>query len=354
MKSNSLRHLSDEVLVRNLAEAVARERSATAEVLAHIAEADDRKLYLSAAYPSMFAYCVGKLHLSEQAAFKRITAARLARRFPAIFSALAEGRLHLSALTLLAPHLIEDSAEELLAAAEHKSKSEVETLLAERFPKPDLLAWVAPMPTPSAELAPVQADSTPDQLSPGRVEAPFIPSAAGERPRVKPLSAQSFAVQFTLSRNAHEKLRRAQELLGHTSGGADIAQVFERALDLLIPALEKRKFAATDRPRRPAPRSSENPRRLPARVRRAVWKRDQGRCTFVSESGHRCEARQGLQFDHVLEVARGGESSVANLRLLCPAHNQLEAERAFGSDFMRHKRIAAAEARACASGAAVT
>jgi len=68
----------------------------------------------------------------------------------------------------------------------------------------------------------------------------------------------------------------------------------------------------------------------------------------VSESGHRCQERKGLQFDHVQEVARGSDASVDNLRLRCRAHNQYTAERTFGADFMRHKRIAAAEARAVA------
>jgi len=84
-------------------------------------------------------------------------------------------------------------------------------------------------------------------------------------------------------------------------------------------------------------------------VRRAVWERDGGQCTFVSESGRRCDARKPLEFDHVRELARGGESTVENLRLRCRAHNQYTAECTFGSEFMRHKRIAAAQ---CARGRA--
>ena len=111
----------------------------------------------------MHAYCVAELHLAEAAAFKRIHAARTARRFPAIFGALADGRLHLSAVVLLAPHLTEDTADELLAAATHQSKPEVERLLAARFPRPDLLSWVEALPGPA--IAPPV-----DQHAPGRVE----------------------------------------------------------------------------------------------------------------------------------------------------------------------------------------
>ena len=62
----------------------------------------------------------------------------------------------------------------------------------------------------------------------------------------------------------------------------------------------------------------------------------------MSESGRRCRERAGLEFDHIEPVARGGEATAENLRLRCAPHNQYEAERAFGADFMERKR---AEAR---------
>jgi 5-methylcytosine-specific restriction endonuclease McrA len=42
--------------------------------------------------------------------------------------------------------------------------------------------------------------------------------------------------------------------------------------------------------------------------------------------------------DHVVPAARGGKATMENLRLRCSAHNQYEAERAFGVDFIRRKR----------------
>ena len=87
MNSYSLVHLNDSQLLRQLTILVARDRTTTAAMLAHIAEVDSRRLYLPAAYPSMFAYCVQELRLSEDAAYKRIQAARDAREFPAIFDA---------------------------------------------------------------------------------------------------------------------------------------------------------------------------------------------------------------------------------------------------------------------------
>jgi len=140
-----------------------------------------------------------------------------------------------------------------------------------------------------------------------------------------------------MGQSTHDKLHHAQALLSHQIPNGDLASVLERVLDLAIGQLEKSKFAATSRPQQ-HPRESSHPRTIPAHVRRAVWQRDEGQCTFVSESGHRCSARRFLEFDHVDPVARGGEATVDGIRLRCRAHNQYTAERSFGAEFMRHKR----------------
>ncbi|MFI5370419.1 MAG: HNH endonuclease [Candidatus Eisenbacteria bacterium] len=330
MKSYSLSHLADQALLNDLATLVAQECHTTASMLAHLAEVDARKLYLPAAYPSMYAYCVGELHLSEDAAAKRIQAARVARRFPAIFPALAEGRLHLAAVCLLAPNLTPENADDLIEAAIHKTKAEIELLLARRFPQPDLAASVEPIPAPSGPTCSEAVCETRIQHAPGHV----APHEA--QPKVRPLAPERFAVQFTIAEQTREKLRYAQQLLGHAVPGGDLAELFDRALDTLIVKLEQRRFAATARTR--PGRRSKRARCIPAHVRRAVWQRDGGQCTFVSDSGHRCEARTRLEFDHVDPVARGGEATVERMRLRCRAHNQFEAERAFGEAFMRGKR----------------
>jgi hypothetical protein len=81
-------------------------------------------------------------------------------------------------------------------------------------------------------------------------------------------------------------------------------------------------------------------------VKRAVFMRDGGQCTFVSESGHRCEATGDVEFDHVTEAARGGEATEQNLRLRCRGHNQHAAEQTYGAGFMKAKRE---EAKAAAA-----
>lgn len=170
--------------------------------------------------------------------------------------------------------------------------------------------------------------------------------------KTKPLTPERHSLQLTMTKETHDKLRRAQALLGHQISSGDISAVLDRALDVLIDKLEKRKLAATDKPRSSERPSDREPHRryIPADVRRAVRKRDGDRCTFVSEAGHRCTEGRVLEFDHAEPLARGGESTVDGVRLRCRAHNQDAAECAFGLDFMKHKRQAAREAAARSRG----
>ena len=163
------------------------------------------------------------------------------------------------------------------------------------------------------------------------------PAAPPSVSKLKPLAPQRYGLQVTLDERTHDLLREAQDLLPHSEGGRQIANVLTRALELLVRHLKQRRFAETQRPRRSG-RKPKSVRCIPATVKRAVRTRDEGRCTFVNAAGERCPARSRLEYDHDKPVAKGGESTVANLRLRCRAHNQLAAEQAYGADFMREKR----------------
>jgi len=346
MTTYSLSHLSDPAILQNLTTLVVRDRGNTASLLAHLAEVDARRLFAPAGYPSMFEYCVRELRMSEDSAYKRIRAARTAREFPVVLDAVRDGRLHLTAVVLLTPHLTRDTADELLRAATHKSKAEIEQLLAERFPRPDVATRLAPV-APSVSAPTIERASPVEGLLAERAPRPVElhetklapePVAAAPTPaRVTPVAPRRFALQVTLDQETHDMLRYAQELLGHQVPSGDVAEVLKRSLQALVAKLEKQRFAATEKPRIPGS-AGTNARHIPAYVKRTVWERDRGQCTFVGENGSRCGARRFLEFDHVEPVARGGEATVDGMRLLCRAHNQLEAERAFGAEFMDQKR----------------
>src|SRR5688572_11675589 len=151
-------------------------------------------------------------------------------------------------------------------------------------------------------------------------------------------------MRFTISREDHARFRYAQALLSHAIPSGDVAAVFRRAIEAVIAECEKRKVAATAQPRTKNRRPAAG-RTVPAEVRHAVWKRDARRCTFVTPSGHRCDARRLLEFDHIVPVARGGPSTEDNLRLRCRAHNQEAARDTLGAGFMNAKRRSAAADR---------
>src|SRR5689334_7699228 len=115
MHDYTLTHLADDVLLRGLAALVVQDRTTTANLLAHIAEVDFRRLYAPAGYSSMHAYCVERLGLSDDATWKRLQVARKARQLPVLYLALKEGRVHLTGLNLLAPYLTAENVDELVS-----------------------------------------------------------------------------------------------------------------------------------------------------------------------------------------------------------------------------------------------
>jgi hypothetical protein len=192
-----------------------------------------------------------------------------------------------------------------------------------------------------AQLAPEPVEANVSESScqhaPGHVDAP------NARTVVAPIARERFLLQVSIGQSTRDNLRYAQELLSHEIPSGEIAEVLDRALKLLVARLEKRKFAAACKPRQ-TQRATTSRRHVPAQVKRAVWERDGGQCTFVSEGGRRCLARELLEYDHIDPVARGGHATVTNMRLRCRAHNPYAAECVFGAGFMEQRRQEAQEA----------
>ncbi len=193
--------------VKSLAQA---EREATAVLIAHLAELDERCLYLAEGYSSLFMYCTQVLHLSEHAAYGRIEAARATRKFPLLLELLSEGSVTLTTVGLLAPHLTAENHQDLLGRARYQSKRAVEELIARLCPQPPVPAVVLRLPAPS------HRPESPALLDAGRAGPPVPPPAPARRPAtVAPLAPQRYRVQFTASAETDEKLRLAQDLLRH-------------------------------------------------------------------------------------------------------------------------------------------
>jgi 5-methylcytosine-specific restriction endonuclease McrA len=394
--------IPDDELLRGLAELLGDSRRTEADLVAHVGEVDARRLYAREASPSMYAYCTERLHLSEAEAYLRIAAGRACREHPVLLAMLADGRLHLTAIAKLAPHLTAGNREALLEQATHRTKREIEELLAAVAPRPDAPALIRKLPErragaaagPSASQGPalpvvaarppgsdpvarpaselglhedpaalaprghgalphereLRPDAVPLDGSGGLATSnlersadalPGHPAAGHARAAVfEPLSPARYKVQFTATAELRDKLERLQALMRSSVPDGDLAAIIDAAVSEKLERLEGRRFGRTKAPRTTVGASHTAPasRHVPAAVRRAVYQRDEGRCRYVDEKGRRCTARAGLEFHHRHPFGLGGDHSPTNVALLCARHNRHVAEIDYGPGVGRHLR----------------
>jgi hypothetical protein len=425
IQSPSPAELSDAELLAATRGLVGRSNQLLATLLAHLGEVEARGIHRTRACSSLYTYCIYELRFSEDEAFRRVAAARLVRRFPAVWNAVAAGELHLTGLLMLGPHLTEENLSEVLLRAKHRTKKEIARLVRQLDPLPDVPAHIAPLgpalgrvtlgaPTwdefvsslrPVRELAPgerprdwtanandVEAElaSPPEPLTEPLTEpkAHALPASAR---LPAPLLPERYRVQFTAGEEYVKLVEEAQALLSHSAPRATLDEIQLRAMRALVAELKRQKYAVTARAKKPSraastrtepvdtggtdaeletastlasqargqaqaretverePESAQNsetksqhPRRrgrhIAASVRRAVFERDQGRCTYADDSGRRCAETHGLELHHVMAFARGGEHTEANLTLRCRAHNALAAEEDFGRELIEFVR----------------
>jgi 5-methylcytosine-specific restriction endonuclease McrA len=338
-----LHTIPDDELLRRLGELVSRSRRVEADLVSHLGEVDERKLYAREACPSMFVYCTERLHLSEAEAFLRITVARAARVHPLLLAMLGDGRLHLSGIARLVPLLKLDNRDALLLRATHLSKRRIVELVAELSPRPDVPAVMRKLPQGRAGQSSQASElpRRPSQVRPGSELGPDGVAGPPSRPAiVEPLSPARYRVQFTASAELHDKLRRLSLLMRSQVPDGDLAAVIEQAVSEKLERLEARRYAQTKAPRRELADAVTAPtsRHIPAAVRRAVLERDGHRCRYVDEHGRRCTERDRLEFHHRHPFGYGGDHSLANISLLCPSHNRYQAERDYGQAAIRSRK----------------
>jgi 5-methylcytosine-specific restriction endonuclease McrA len=226
--------------------------------------------------------------------------------------------------------------------------------------------------SPVAPAEPLTSASTPGETVPstttlaGLLASTNLSGAGGassphrdeHRAVIAPLTGETFRVQFTAGRELRDKLRQAQDLLRHRVPDGNVAIIIERALDVLIDEVKRERFAIGRKPRsfsgdrqrsesgcassdRVDPSGDRVPtcsRHIPDSIKRAVFERDEGRCTFTDERGRRCAETGALEFDHVEGFARTGKHHLESIRLLCRAHNQHAADQTYGREFMKRAR----------------
>jgi 5-methylcytosine-specific restriction endonuclease McrA len=308
--------LSDEELVSRIATLCLEGRRLVARLIVHLIEVEDRALDKKSACSSMWEFCTERLKMSDGEASRRLNAARLVRRFPSVLGRIERGETHLSALRQLRPYLEEENVDAVLDEAKGKTRSQLDEMIARRFPRPNAPTIEIPI---AANMTTVTAGATP-------APAPALASAA----RIEPLSATGVLMQMTMTAEGYADLKRAKELLGHSIPDGDTVKVIERALRTLVEELERDRRAKTSRPQ--ASVRPSRPGHIAAATRREVFARDGEQCTYVDTEGRRCECRTRIELDHIQPRARGGSDVASNLRARCRSHNLHAAEEIFGKE----------------------
>jgi hypothetical protein len=367
------------------------EQSAMADFLVALADFDARRGWEPLGHANFFAFLHVELKLSKGAAYVRLSAARLIQSHPEALAPLRDGRLCLSSVGELGRVATPANFDQVLPrffGCSSREAREVAAAIAPRQAPPQRVqitrvaqpTWPAPpqerslpatSPVVELRLAPAPAAvaealtlAAPVDSESVRAHEPTGPApsrAAPLRDDVEPLTADLRRLHITVSRQLPKKLEAAQTGLGHATPGASLEQVIDAAVDLLLEKQAKSR-GQVKRPRAvvptlsetatpaPTPNSdgtvSEPPahrregrrKAIPAAVKRAVWARDGGRCSWPLDGGGCCGSTHRLELDHIVPWADWGGETEANLRLTCAAHNRLAARQQFGERVMGRYR----------------
>lgn len=354
------RALSDEELTRSLRFLAQHEKKNSARLIAHLVEYGRRKLPARENGRSLFEYCVKELGFEEFDAYRRVKAARFTARYPIALDALGDGKVSLSALAHLEQGLPKsEDGRAWLKKVEGLSRREVEALIVTSFPeeaRPDFIRRL-PITSQLVHAVPPNAVEATPSVAPGEpgpvVEWAAIPAGEAVSGRVwqdiMPIAADRIRIGFDAGTPLMRLIERARQLLRHKYPEGHLEDVLKDVLEVFLDRRDPQRRLALKTPspstqavmvaddkeegRLPTRfvRAYAAARYIPAKIKSAVWARDQGRCAWRFDDGTVCGGRDFVEFDHIVPFAKGGRSEYRNIRLLCRAHNQMAAELAFPS-----------------------
>ncbi len=366
--------LSDLELERRIKFFVAKERGGLVRILRLLSEFEVRRLHAKRSYSTLFDYCVQGLGYSEGAAIRRVFASRTARKYPMVARWIEKGRISLSTVYLLTPHICKENCADLLRQTAGLSKREVERIIAAmKDDKPVLPRETIRALGPVIRRNACQTDATAPALdlkqttsqSPSNSfdlkEAPVQSSAEMTDPvklseSVAPARRYS-KVTLVVEDELLNEVERLKEVMRGKFPNNSLADVFAAGVAALMEKHdpERRIQRRKARDRRAAEKhpvanksipkgreSASRKRHIPETVKNEVWNRDGGRCSYRSSGGRRCATTKRLEYDHILPWALGGKSDSADgIRLLCKPHNNLEARRMLGDSLVDRALLAA-------------
>ncbi|MEK6706164.1 MAG: HNH endonuclease signature motif containing protein [Bdellovibrionota bacterium] len=355
----NIKSLPDSVLLSKIKTLAEEERKLTTQVLELLREVEHRRLYAQQGFSTLFEYVVKGLGYSEASAARRINSMRLLKDLPDLKDSIEKGNLNLSTVSTVQSFIKREEKKtgkaysieqkrELTRKIENCSQRECEKIL-----------------------------------------MGISPESVRPQEKLRVVSAKEVELRFLVSQEFMDKIEKLRGLLANSHPDLSYVQLFElladRVLDQIDPIRRQQKLmekAATRaakknpdkkaNPPKPAPTSepaivsetttthaataetiqTEKPipaatnitheeaihsrRFIPAALRRQVWSRYEGRCTYVCpETRKRCDSTFGIEVDHATPVSRGGESELNGLRLLCRSHNTWEAIRILGRKTMQ-------------------
>ncbi|GMR24354.1 MAG: hypothetical protein BMS9Abin37_2886 [Acidobacteriota bacterium] len=339
-----LERLSNQELDRSAEQLVFAEKRNLAKVIAHVAEMSRRKAALQLGYKSLFDYCVLRLHLSEGSVASRIHVANVSIRFPQVLVALSENRLSLTVAGLLAPHLSEDNVDKLLSDCAGMTKNAVREYVVALAPKPVFAPSIRKRPEPKQERKVTPTPSAPlhEKTTPQR------PPPTSSLNILEPARVDEFNFRFSADRDFKDKFERLAGVLGVRNAQKHMAEIIEKALDIALEKKDPKKKLERRQARQKQSRPDEivenakkdepaKSRYIPSEVVERVHARAGHRCEYTGPDGTRCTSRTGLHIDHMRPFAIFLDHDERWLRLLCAAHNGLEAGRVYGADFIQRK-----------------
>ena len=304
----NLKNISDSELLSATRRLVQEERRLTLEILHHLREIDRRRLYAELKFSSLFDYCVKELGYAGGSAQRRIDSMRLLRELPEIEERIEAGTLNLSLISQACKFFRHEEVRspeakrEVIEAITDKSCREAERELVSRAKEP----------------------------------AKLIPE------KVRQISASHSELKLVVDQELLDQLEELKGLLGHQIPGASLTDLIRYSASLALkkhrvkPPKHPLPTPAVESPTKPesaplAKSPERHPRKPTAEMRRQVWHRDGGRCTYSNpQTGQRCGSTYALEPDHRVPYAQGGPTTVENLRLRCRAHNQYAAIQSFG------------------------
>lgn len=301
-----IKHKSNQELVHELKSLREAEQTIVNRSIELLREVEERRLYLLLGHSSLYEFCVSELKYSEGSAHRRIAAMRLLKSVPEIQTLAATGKLSLTAMA---------------QAQSYFRRKENAREPVKKEQKLELLKKLEDRSARDCEREILRLD--PKAHRPDRIVAK---------------TEELTEIRLTVDNEFMKTLDRLRDLLAKKYPDGSTKDILHHVLKAELNRLEKpitrRKRTLKKRAEKvktSGKLTTNNKRKssrksIPESVRREVFIKHNFECAFTDKAtGHKCSAKRYLEIDHIIPVSKGGTNALANLQLMCSAHNKLKS-----------------------------